>query len=178
MYWKDSFSVSYMYRKKMLFFRVLMEISCSGPFSWKRGVSEGGSNFTKIDEISIWTLPLSRVSHPRSGNRCSGGPNAIFTFSMVLCDLGQKSDFLTRNLVKLSFSKYPGNDGKYSLWNHGWCKGLVCYRDAFLEPETRVSFSLENDSRFGFFLEKRNFFVFIDRKEMICLCGASRFKCP
>jgi len=123
MYWKDAFSVFCMYRKKMLFFRVLMEISCSGPFSWKKGVSEGGSNFTKIDEISIWNLLLSRVSHVRSGNQGSGGQNTIFAFSMVLCDFGQKSDFLTRNLVKLSFSKYPGNVWKYSLLNHGWSKG-------------------------------------------------------
>jgi len=99
----------------MLLFRVLMEISCSEAVFWKKGVSEGGSNFTKIDEISIWNLLLSRVSHLRSGNRGSGGQNTIFAFSMVLCDLGQKSDFLTRNLVKKSFSKYPGNVWKYPL---------------------------------------------------------------
>jgi len=112
---------------------------------WKKGVSEGGSNFTKIDEISIWNLLLSRVSHLRSGNRCSGGPNAIFTFSMVLCDLGQKSDFLTRNLVKMSFSKYPGTDGNIPCETTDEVKGVACYRDAFLEPKTRDSISQEID---------------------------------
>jgi len=175
MYWKDAFSVSYMYRKKMLLFRVLMGISCSGPFSWKRGVSEGGSNFTKIDEISIWTLPLSRVSHLRSGNRGSGGQNTIFAFSMVLCDLNQKSDFLTRNLVKKSFSKYPGNVWKYSLWNHGWSKGGCMLQGCI--PVTRDACFVFARKRFAFWFSFRrieNFFVAIDRKEMECLCGASR----
>jgi len=168
MYWKDAFSVSYMYRKKMLLFRVLMGISCFGPFSLKKGVSEGGSNFTKIDEISIWTLPLSRVSHPRSGNRGSGGQNTIFAFSMVLCGLNQKSDFLTRNLVKKSFSKYPGNVWKYSLWNHGWSKGGCMLQGCLpVTQDACFIFRKKMIRVLVFFWTKENFFVFTDRKEVV-----------